>query len=489
MIRSKPMERLFILFLENSFLMSIIILLFIFITPMLSKKYKSKTRYYAWMIITLGLIIPFRPHFHDALIIIKQFPIQSPYLNSEINSDIGINHIVNKFENITVQQDHTTSMLSSNLTFIEIAVFIWILGIFLFLVYNLINHINFVKLSKRWSIDIVDANIIEMLTIVCRKLNIKSKMDIKYCNFIGSPMLLGFIKPAILLPHNNYPDEELLLILTHELIHFRRKDLWYKILILFANSIHWFNPIVYIMKDAISADCEISCDQEVLNTCDADSRKLYVRTIIKVIREYTKLQTAFSTQFFGGKKTMKNRIYSIMEITKKKKGILIPCAILAATLLSGTIFAYKTTNDNSSIRNDSSYAKEFSGDSYCDDGNVVYNNEGEMIVENITEEKEDKYEKTVEDYTIDELTSDVLSNNIEKVKKIISSNTVDLDSKDSEGIYPLEMVLVMDNCDMAKILLKAGANPYVITEDGISIYDRVMDKGSYYLKEIFREYE
>jgi ankyrin repeat protein len=92
-------------------------------------------------------------------------------------------------------------------------------------------------------------------------------------------------------------------------------------------------------------------------------------------------------------------------------------------------------------------------------------------------------------YTVDQLTNAVLENDTELVKSIIADKSVDINAKDSEDKYPIEMVLIMDNYDMAKILLNAGADPYVVTSDGESVYDIAMKSDSKYLKDIFEEYK
>ena len=152
-----------------------------------------------------------------------------------------------------------------------------------------------------------------------------------------------------LLPSIKIASDELAFILRHELVHLKRNDLWYKALVLLATAIHWFNPVVYIMAKAIVAQCEISCDELLLQGTSFQQRKQYGKTIIGVVRNGAKLQTALSTNFYGGKKSMKTRIFSIMDTTKKKAGITILGVALIATIGTGMVFAAssaKNENDN-----------------------------------------------------------------------------------------------------------------------------------------------
>ncbi|SHJ15822.1 M56 family metallopeptidase [Lutispora thermophila] len=150
-------------------------------------------------------------------------------------------------------------------------------------------------------------------------------------------MLIGFLKPVILLPGYDFSMDELSYILKHELIHLRRKDLWYKRLVFIATAIHWFNPVVYAMAKAIASQCEISCDAEVVKKADIGTRQRYSEIIIGIIKNQSRTQTAFSTNFYGGEKGMKKRIFSIMDTSQKKAAIVVLCLVLAATLGTGVV--------------------------------------------------------------------------------------------------------------------------------------------------------
>lgn len=58
---------------------------------------------------------------------------------------------------------------------------------------------------------------------------------------VDTPMTLGLLRPVIVLPPE-VPEADLPLILRHELCHIRRRDLWYKGVMLLANAVHWFTP-------------------------------------------------------------------------------------------------------------------------------------------------------------------------------------------------------------------------------------------------------
>lgn len=62
------MQSFMITLLICSVTMSVLALLYMAITPLLAKRYSVKSRYYSWLFIVLGLIIPFRPNFSNAFV-------------------------------------------------------------------------------------------------------------------------------------------------------------------------------------------------------------------------------------------------------------------------------------------------------------------------------------------------------------------------------------------------------------------------------------
>jgi hypothetical protein len=160
------------------------------------------------------------------------------------------------------------------------------------------------------------------------------------CKKAQRPMMTGFFKPLLLLPDLDYSDADLKVILKHELIHYRSRDIWYKLLMVCANAVHWFNPLVYLMTTASNRDIEMACDSELIKDSDSVFRKQYSETILSAIHNGNQRQMAFSTYFYGGKKIMKERFANIFDMNKKRNGIFTLCAIILVIGIAGASVAY-----------------------------------------------------------------------------------------------------------------------------------------------------
>lgn len=320
--------------LQCSVSMSPVTLVYAAILPLLSKRYAPKWQYLVWLVIAAGWIFPFRPRIDLSFLPAKMADIPVTPIQPIINL------IPSMADTGGVVNDPATIPL-----WLVLAA-IWILGIVCVVLYHALRHGRFMKMLRRWSEPVTDLESLKILDSLKSEMGIKAQIGLSVCQSITSPMLVGFSRPAILLPPVKIASDELPLILKHELIHFKRHDLWCKALILAATALHWFNPIVYLMAEAAAVQCEISCDALVLLGADFRQRKQYGETIISVVRNGSKLKTALSTNFYGGKRGMKNRISSIMDTKRKKAGVAVLCLALVGIIMTGATLT-ATANDES----------------------------------------------------------------------------------------------------------------------------------------------
>jgi len=111
--------------------MSLTALLYMGLSPLLAKRYSVKVRYYAWLIIVIGLIIPFRPYYHNAVV-----KIDIPAQMTMPIVQIGKEPLANvPSENVQIP------LSASGILWWQIMAAIWLAGMILFLSYHAIKHL------------------------------------------------------------------------------------------------------------------------------------------------------------------------------------------------------------------------------------------------------------------------------------------------------------------------------------------------------------
>lgn len=299
------MVSLFLLFFKCSITMTVIAVLYQVLTPPLSKRYTARTLYYGWVIIMIGFIIPFRPRF---------------------GFDFGL---------LSIPQDIREANFIPLLLF---AAALWVGGMIAVLAYHLLMHYRFIKAVNRWGEKLETEAMLLLLQNEQRETGVVTEVSAYKCQFITSPLLLGLRKPKILLPNIELSPEELSMIIRHELIHFREKDILAKFIILLATALHWYNPIIWLSSKAVSLQCEISCDNETMINTNAEQRQQYSETLIGVIRQ-AKPQSLFASNFYCSKQSLKNRILSVMDMSIKTSSFAIIGIITFLIITTGIFIA------------------------------------------------------------------------------------------------------------------------------------------------------
>lgn len=242
-------------YIEITIGISIVILLVLVLSRFLSNKYTSKWKYIVWLCVALRLLVPINynnlgtfiditppetkigisvsldRNSNDNTYPINIYPI-SPnknISNANENQPTQINPTSNNME-----QTKNVDSVENEISIVDLLKNIWVVGIVLFGAFYFINYITFILRIKNHLVKF-DSSIYEDMK---KELNIHNKIDVYQCCLIDSPVLIGFFKPKILMPETEYNDNELKLILKHELTHYKRKDIWYKTTLVLANVIH-----------------------------------------------------------------------------------------------------------------------------------------------------------------------------------------------------------------------------------------------------------
>lgn len=163
-------------------------------------------------------------------------------------------------------------------------------------------------------------------------LGLKRAVPVRRSGQVRTPMVLGLIRPVLLLPEGQAVDE---VVLCHELTHLKRLDLAYKALLVAACWLHWFNPLVWWMSQAASENLELCCDDDVAAGRDAAFRRKYGELLLSTAEE--KPGPTLSSRFGGSKQAMRDRLTNLF--VKKKRGRLLACTAVAVLILVGGLVA------------------------------------------------------------------------------------------------------------------------------------------------------
>lgn len=131
---------------------------------------------------------------------------------------------------------------------------------------------------------LADPALCELYDRVCIKVGVRTVPEVRICPGLGSPLVFGFRRPAILLPEGIDDPAAFAGVAAHELTHVRRRDLWLKVVTLAALALHWFNPLAYLAARRFEEETELSCDEAVLRDCDEDARRGYGYVLLAILR-------------------------------------------------------------------------------------------------------------------------------------------------------------------------------------------------------------
>lgn len=205
---------------------------------------------------------------------------------------------------------------------------IWAVGAVVFAGWHIYCFFKFTKRIKTSSLPIPQSSEITQLANACqRRLGISGNVRLAYNREVASPVLVGLFKPTILLPIGSTSGVDLGMVIHHELIHWKRKDLWIKMLSLFAGAIHWFNPFVHMLRKDIHIWSELSCDEEVVKEMSHTERKRYGETILNLMEDASEMPAAFCASLSEHGMQLKQRLIRLLNVKRRSRLTVITTCI------------------------------------------------------------------------------------------------------------------------------------------------------------------
>ncbi len=346
------MTALMKLILSLSLSGSLLILLLLLFRPLYRNRLSKSWQYYIWIVVILRLLLPVTPEtsLAGSLFSLEEMRGTDSTAAPESPNDQSmtayntIKHEAGSSDDLirdatTAENSPSASAVSPdkeayNEDHSQIFFFLWLTGALLLFVRKLTVYQSFVKYVDAGSRPLEDIGLLESFGHIMEQNRIKGAVDLYVNSLVSSPLLIGFLRPRIILPHTSLSESDFYYTALHELTHYRRRDMFYKWLSQLTVCLHWFNPCVYLMSREINRLCELSCDERVIATLSDNARKSYGTTLVNAVGAGGSYKdTLASVTLHESKELLKGRLNAIMQYKKCSKPIKFITLLVTGILL------------------------------------------------------------------------------------------------------------------------------------------------------------
>lgn len=322
-------DSLFYPMIGNTAVVSVVILFLLLFSKIIRSRYRPGWRWAVGIMLAVRLLLPFRMP-------LPEYVVPQAIVPPAAQSQTQVSPAERAALPAGTERDTAAAAKTWNTAAVLWAAErIWLIGILGFSILAFVRYEAAKRRLRRWRLP-AEPPLGEMAVSIREQLGLRKNVPVYVSDQIDSPMLVGLLRPAVYLPAGTLSQEEAAMVLRHELIHCCRRDLWCKLLMLAANAVHWFNPLVYYLRRDMDEAMERICDSRVIMSSDAAERKIYAGAMLAVMKQKVDPALRIGARFFGGAKSMRERIGDILQIKTKKRGIWMG-TLVGILLLLGSV--------------------------------------------------------------------------------------------------------------------------------------------------------
>ncbi len=310
---------------------SLLILILFLCKPLLRNRFSRRWQYYVWLIVLVRLLLPFTPEI-------------GPLFRETEPSITRVSSAVSPApEEIPPPVPAAATDMGNT-----VPDFLWILWLgtaLILLIRKATLYQSFSRYVRAGCEEVSDVRLLDRLAQIGASLGVKRPVELYVNPLVSSPLLLGLFRPCIILPGARLPEDEFDFTVRHELIHCRRLDTLYKWLAQCAVCLHWFNPLVWLMRRELVRACELACDEAVIQGLSSEERRSYGDTLLHAMESGGNCRSVpAAVTLSEDAELLKERLEAIMRFRKISKPALmlscaLACMLTAFATAAGAYFA------------------------------------------------------------------------------------------------------------------------------------------------------
>ena len=298
------------------------IVLFVLMLRLLLRKAPKWINCLWWLLVGLRLVFPFSIESIFSLIpsseVVSPDIIYSP--SPSISTGIpAFNTVVNPIISESFAPSFESSVNPLQVMAI-ISSYVWLLGLAVMLIYTVVCY-GLLRRKMRFAV--------------------KSESNIFESENVGSPFILGIIRPKIYLPFG-LSEENRNHIIAHEKAHLKRKDHLIKPIAFLILSVYWFNPLMWVAYVLLCRDIELACDEKAVKALEAEKRREYS---LALLQNSTRRRMIAACPLAFGEVGVKQRVKSVMNYKKPAFWVIV-VALIASVVASVCLLTNPVTADD-----------------------------------------------------------------------------------------------------------------------------------------------
>ncbi len=318
------MSQIFLKILNMSISASYVVLAVLLLRILIKKAPKWIT-VVMWGAVALRLVFPFS--IESVLSLIPSSETVSPGImtDSAPSIDSGIPIINNAINPIINQTFAPIPGDSANplQVIVPILTIVWVVGMVALLVYMVISYLR------------LERNIGTAVLY-------KNTDNVYQSENVGSPFVLGVLRPRIYLPFN-MDEGDMDHVIAHECAHISRRDHLWKPLGFLLLAVYWFNPLMWLSYVLLCRDIELACDEKVVKELDIQARAEYSQALLTCS---VKRSAIAACPLAFGEVGVKDRVKSVINYRKPGFWIVVTavvaCVVVVVCFLTNPV---KDSND------------------------------------------------------------------------------------------------------------------------------------------------
>jgi len=226
--------------------------------------------------------------------------------------------------------------------------FAWAIGVVLLLIKNLGGWYTTRRLTQV-GCQPVNTDMNELLGQVAERMEVRHAVRVVQSTLVQVPMVIGMIKPVILLPVHlieRLTQSQIRLVIAHELAHVRRFDYLVNVIQTLVDTLFFYHPAFWCLSAEIRKEREHVCDDLAAHACGSG---LQLADAILAVETFRAERHAAMAMSFGGGDTRQRvqRLIGHGTPSKNLAGqVLVGLTMLCISLLGANEFAASQNSIN-----------------------------------------------------------------------------------------------------------------------------------------------